>query len=116
MRLEIRSHDLEIDQELRGSIERRLRYVLGRFCIRITRVTVFLADLNGPRGGMDKRCRIVVRLVRAGQVFVEDTDADLGVVVDRATDRVGQSVRRELERQRERGATRDHSPPPDDRW
>ena len=116
MRLEIRSHDLEFDQELRDSIESRIQFVLGRFCNRITRVTVFLSDLNGPRGGIDKRCRIVVRLVPAGQVFVEDTDADLGVVVDRAMDRVGQSVRRELERQRERGATRDHSPPPGDLW
>ena len=98
MRLEIRSQDLEIGQGLRGSIERRLRFVLGRFGTRIARVTVYLTDLNGPRGGMDKRCRIVVRLVRAGQVFVEDTDTDLGAVVDRATDRVGQAVRRELER------------------
>jgi len=98
MQLEIRSQDLEIDQEFRGSIERRLRFVLGRFGTHIGRVTVHLADLNGPRGGRDKRCRIVVRLVRTGQVFVEDTDTDLGAVVDRATDRVGQSVRRELER------------------
>ena len=106
MRLEIRSQDLEIDPGLRGYIERRLRFVLGRFSIRIARVTVYLADVNGPRGGMDKRCRIVVRLVRAGQVFVEDTDTDVGAVVDRATDRVGQSVRRELERRRERGSRR----------
>ena len=109
MRLAIRSQDLDIGQRLRGSIERRLRFVLGRFGTRIGSVTVHLADLNGPRGGLDKRCRIVVRLVRAGQVFVEDTDADLGAVVDRATDRVGQAVRRELERRhnwRARLATR----------
>ena len=114
MRLEIRSHDLEFDQELRDSIESRIRFVLARSSNRITRVTVFLSDINGPRGGIDKRCRIVVRLVPAGQVFVEDTDTDLGVVVDRAMDRVGQSVRRELERQRERGLTGEYSLPSGD--
>jgi len=106
MQLEISSQGLEIDQELRGSIERRFRFVLGRFGTRIGRVMVYLADVNGPRGGLDKRCRIVVRLLRAGQVFVEDTDSDLGAVVDRATDRLGLSVRRELERRRERGSRR----------
>jgi len=106
MQLEIRSQGLEIDQGLRGSIERRFRFVLGRFGTRIGRVMVYLADVNGPRGGLDKRCRIVVRLLRAGQVFVEDTDSDLGAVVDRATDRLGLSVRRELERRRERGSRR----------
>jgi len=102
MWLDIRSQDLDIGQGLRGHIERRLRFALGRFGPRVSRVTVYLADLNGPRGGIDKRCRIVVRLQRSGQVFVEDTDTDLEAVVDRAADRVGQSVSRHLERRRER--------------
>ena len=101
MQLDIRSQGLDIGQDLRGHIERRLRFVLSRFGDRIGRVTVYLADLNGPRGGIDKRCRIVVRLLRSGQVFVEDTDSDLEAVVDRAADRVAQSVRRQLERRRE---------------
>lgn len=107
MKLEIRNQDFEIDQELRGSIERRIRFVLERFSSRIARVTVFLADLNGPRGGMDKRCRIVAWIARGGQVFVEDTDSDMGAVVDRAMDRFGQAVRRDLERRREQGANKD---------
>jgi putative sigma-54 modulation protein len=103
MRLEIRSRDVEIGQELRGSIERRLRFLLGRFGTRVGRVTVYLAELDGPRGGIDKRCRIVVRLVHSGQILVEYADTDLGAALERAADRVGQSVGRELERRRERG-------------
>ena len=104
MRLEIRSQSLDIGQGFRGYIERRLRFALGRFGPRIGGVTVSLADLNGPRGGLDKRCRIMVRLVRFGQVVVEDTDSDLGAAVNWAADRVEQSVRRELERRRNRGS------------
>jgi hypothetical protein len=69
-------------------------------------VRVHLAELPGPHGTTGKRCRIVVRLLRSGQVSCEDTDADLGAVVNRAIDRVGQSVRRELERQHEEGVTK----------
>ncbi|MDZ4782485.1 MAG: HPF/RaiA family ribosome-associated protein [Planctomycetia bacterium] len=106
MRLEIRSQDLVVGEEWRGYIDRRLRFVLGRFGNRIGCVKACLADLNGPRGGMDKRCRIVVHLPRSGVVIVEDTDGDIGSVVDRAADRAGQAVRRELERRRERGGHR----------
>lgn len=103
MRLEIHSQGLDLGQGLRGFIERRLQTVLGRFGTRIGQVAVYLADLNGPRGGIGKRCRIVAQLFRSGQVVVEDTDADLGAVADRAMDRMGQSVRQKLERRRNRG-------------
>lgn len=104
MRVDIRNQHLQLDQGMQSSIERRLRFLLGRFGERISRVTVYLSDLNGPHGGLGKHCRIVVRLVRSGQIVVEDTDTDLGAVVERTADRVGKTVRRELERRRDRMA------------
>jgi ribosome-associated translation inhibitor RaiA len=101
MRLGIRSENLEITGELRESIERRLRFVLGRFGQQIVRVTVQLADLDSPGKVRGKSCRIAVRLLRSGQVCVEDTESELGTVVDRATARVAQAVDRELKTQRQ---------------
>ena len=98
MRLEVRSQNAEISEVSRSLIERRLRFVLGRFASRIRRVTV---HMNGSHGSADKRCRIVVRLVRSGQICVEGSDTDADAVVKRTTDRVGQLVSRELRRQRE---------------
>ena len=54
-------------------MERRLDFALGRFGGRISQVTVGLEDLNGPRGGADKRCRLAVRLVPSGKVTIEET-------------------------------------------
>ena len=102
MRLEIRSQGLDLGQGLRGFIEHRLQAVLQRFGPRIGQVTIYLADLNGPRGGIDKRCRIVAQLLQSGQISVEDTNADLGAVLNRAMDRMGQSVRQKLERRHNR--------------
>jgi ribosomal subunit interface protein len=101
MRLQFRRRNLEVSPELRGSVERRLRFVLGRFGKRIGRVTIHLAECNSTQGSMGKRCRIVVRLLRSGEVTIDDRDEDLDAVVNRAMDRVGPAVRRELERQRE---------------
>ena len=59
-----------------------------------------LGDLNGPRGGLDKQCRVTVTLSPSGRVMVEATDANLHSAIDRAADRLERSVTRELERRR----------------
>lgn len=66
----------------------------------IGRVIVRFSDTNGHRGGVDKRCQIDVGLRPSGSVRSEDTDADLGVAVNRAADRVARAVARVLERER----------------
>jgi len=100
MQIHIRSQQIAVEKTLRSHIERRLEFSLGRFSARIMGATVRLIDVNGPRGGEDKTCRIDVRLRPTGSVFVEDRDANLRVVVDRAADRIGRSVVRALERHR----------------
>ena len=71
MNLEIRGEKYAVSEELQTHIERRLRFALGRFDGRIGRVTVRISDVNGPRGGIDKRCRIEVSLIPRGVVRVE---------------------------------------------
>jgi putative sigma-54 modulation protein len=100
MQLEIRGVNYELDDELKDHTARRLRFALGRFTDRVGRVTVHLSDVNGPRGGVDKRCRIAVALVPRGVAMVEGSDHDPFALVARAAKRVGQSVRRTLERRR----------------
>ncbi len=84
--------------ELRELLERRLAFALSRFDARIQRTTVVVADANGPRGGIDKLCRITTKLRRAGDVTITDQDADLGSCIARAADRLGRAVARAIER------------------
>ncbi|MEO6811956.1 MAG: HPF/RaiA family ribosome-associated protein [Isosphaeraceae bacterium] len=100
MRLEIHGVNYGLNDDLKAHIERRLHFALGRLAARIDRVTVRLTDLNGPRGGVDKQCRILVNLVPKGVVMLEGTGDDPFTLVDRAAKRVGRSVRRALERRR----------------
>ena len=101
MKLEIFGKQLEEHSGLSAHIERRLRFALGRFGARVARVETTLTDLNGPRGGVDKQCRIIASLVPKGEVIVEVRDADIFIAVDRAADRLGRVTARELERRRE---------------
>ena len=101
MRLMIYARKVTMSQTLQDYIERRLGFALGRFGNRIDRVTVRLEDLNGPRGGVDKRCRIEACVVRSGKLQVEVMDAEIEPAVDRAADRIARRVNNDLDRSRE---------------
>lgn len=94
MWLNISCQGLTIDMAAHEHVERRLGFVLGRFGEYIGRVSVLLTDVNGQ----DKHCRVVVDILGHARVVVEDVDHDLNVAIDRATDQIGQAVRRKLDR------------------
>lgn len=97
MRMRIAIRTGGIPSQLAALARRRLEYALGRFGTRIRSVTVRLADVNGPRGGVDKTCVIAVRLEPARRLIViEDIDADAPVAIDRAADRAARAVARAL--------------------
>lgn len=101
MHLYVRSKRLVVTDKLREHIHDRLVFALGRFAHRIEDVTSSLADMNGPKGGIDKQCRLVVRLRPKGKVTIEESANDLYAAIGRAVDRVGQTVGRHLERRRD---------------
>lgn len=98
MTLDIRANSIALDEGLRRHVERRLRFALGRFAGRLGRVAVRLADENGPRGGRDKRCRIVLRLGRTGTVTIEERGDDVQAAVAVAAERAGRVVARAVRR------------------
>jgi putative sigma-54 modulation protein len=100
--MELRSSNIPLSEPLRNHIARRLEFALRRFAHRVDRITVRLVDINGPKGGPDKRCRIVVRLTPAHSVIVEATDSDAYAAVSQATMRLDEAVARAITRRRPR--------------
>jgi putative sigma-54 modulation protein len=100
MKLTIHSNGLNLEPLMQNRIARRMGFALGRFGDKVGRVAVRLADINGPRGGVDKRCRVLVDVASGGPTVVEVTDSDLRSAIDRAADRIGRAVHRKLERVR----------------
>ena len=103
MQIDIQARNFSMTDALRSHAERRLRFALTCCDDHIQRVVMRLSDIKGPRGGADKRCHLQVVLTGLPNVVVEDTEADLYVAIDRATDRAGRTVGRRLARQRDRG-------------
>jgi putative sigma-54 modulation protein len=97
MQVEIRSKDFPITPGIRSYTERRLGFALDRFAGRIQRAQVYVGDVNGPKGGRDKLCRIVVSVASATAV-VEEVRPDLYRAIDRAASRAARKIAREVGR------------------
>jgi ribosomal subunit interface protein len=100
MRIEVRGRGLEVGPALSSYAERRALFAFGRFSPRIEGVSVRLSDTNGPRGGIDKECRLTARLRPSGALCVAEQDADMYAAIDRASERMARAVARELARRR----------------
>jgi hypothetical protein len=90
---------------LKTFARRRLSRVLGPFAGRVRRVAVWLEDVNGPRGGEDKRCRIEVQLTRRGPVTVSGSATTEYAAIARAALR----ARRVLVRHLPKGQRKRHA-------
>ncbi len=101
MQMDIQSQGFALTESLRDYLRKRLAYALNHGDEYISRVTVRLSDINGPRGGADKRCFIEVRLKQKPAVVIEDIEADLYVAIDRAAERAGRTLTRRMARQRD---------------
>lgn len=100
MRMTIQASGFAMTDALRAYTEQRLACALGWSGPHMRKLAVWLSDINGPRGGVDKRCKIQVQLGGGRDVIIEDTEADLYAAIDRAAERADRAVVRQLERQR----------------
>ena len=70
--------------ELRDLTEHRVRFVLRRLGWLVPRAEVQMSDVNGPRGGIDKRCQVELRTNGAGSVVVVSVANDWRTALDNA--------------------------------
>jgi len=101
MKILITGKEVALSQEVRSQIEDRIRIALSRFSPKVQQVSAVINDVNGPRGGIDKRCRITVQLRRLNDVTVTSEDSRVEASVKRAVDRIGRAVARAIERSRQ---------------
>lgn len=101
MNVSICTQGIRLSREEHDHLHGRLRQLLARFGQRAMGVTLHLSDVNGPLGGVDKECHLVVELVDTTAV-VRDRGDHLLAVVDRVLHRAVQTIGRQIGKARDR--------------
>jgi hypothetical protein len=90
---------MELNETAENLLRRRVHFAFGRFAGNIQNVSVTVMDENGPRGGVDKRCRVMVKRRRGNPVIVEGESDEIRQLVDFTLQRAGRTLAREIKRE-----------------
>lgn len=108
MRIALLSHRDVHGPDLIESLERRAERLLGRIGDRISDLAVALADLNGPKGGIDAQCQVQARLHDGRTVIVRARSANFAAAIDLALHKL---VARLLKQRKKAVESRRHAMP-----
>jgi hypothetical protein len=76
----------------------RVRFALRRLRALVPRAKVQFSDVNGPRGGVDKRCQVELTTDSAGTVVIVSLARDWRTALDRSLGRATRVLTRSLQR------------------
>ncbi|MEQ8667646.1 MAG: hypothetical protein RIC12_00650 [Pirellulales bacterium] len=86
-----------------------LSSALDRFRHRLKQVYLYLEDVNGPRGGVDKQCRCVLHLRRMPPVVIQDQDDNMNALIHRVANRASYAISQRADR-KSKGAKHNRRP------
>lgn len=98
MRIDLHCDGVKAAPGLQDYVTRRMRFAIGKFRDHIQWARIKVADVNGPRGGPDKRCVVQLRLRNLPDVVFAITQLDVRAAVDEAAERVARVLAQRLRR------------------
>lgn len=100
MQVTFQSHDADA-QLLRTAVIRRVKFAMRRLSWLAPRVSIRLTDVNGPHGGVDKRCQIEMTPNSGPPVIVTSMARDWMPALHSALARATRSLLHSLKRSRQ---------------
>jgi hypothetical protein len=100
IRYSLRARGVSLTTKHRRAVRRSLTSTLGRFERRLRKIHVWLEDVNGPRGGVDIRCRIDIEFRPRGTISVTALAIDEFAAAAKAAARARELVDRRIKKLR----------------
>ena len=100
MQIVFQTRDPEAAQ-LRSIAIQRIRFAMRRLSWLVPAAKVQLSDINGPHGGVDKRCQLELKTTSTGVVVVTAIARDWSDALNGALHRALRKLTRGLQRNRQ---------------
>ena len=114
MNITIKAQHFELSDAIRDFAHSKMESALSRFGDDVLSVDVFCTDVNGPKGGPDKRVVMRIQLRHRHQVTVESLHHDLYNAISKCSGKARRVVRRKIRKFRkvQKLSLRDMDPKP----
>lgn len=92
------ARNFSVSDAIRDHSETKIRLALGLYSDKIKQVDVVLKDVNGPKGGEDKRCKIVAHADGLGTLTAEETSLDMYAAISICAQKIRRGASRRFDR------------------
>jgi len=101
MQIDLQARGFELTAGLRDHTYRKLKFATDWAQDEVRSVKIRLSDVNGPRGGEDKRCLVQIPLHGQPAIVIENTASDMYAAISQAIGRAEQILAKRVDRKRE---------------
>lgn len=98
MKLNINFRNVPGTGDIISHIDRRLSFCLSRVEHDIESVDVTVSDINGPRSGVDKQCKVIIKPIGLRRIVVVEKRDRIQSAIDASLARAERSLVRKLKR------------------
>ncbi len=112
MKIHIQHRQNILSPEEKVDIEQHAATIFARLSHRINIINISVNDVNGPKGGEDKQCTVVINSHLTNPIVVNDTKADAPLAIRTALQRANRALLRKWKRQQLLSKTADNTTPP----
>jgi ribosome-associated translation inhibitor RaiA len=98
MELTITDLNIELDNQNKARIRQKVSRTFNKICDHIQKINLTINDINGPKGGKDKRCRIVIHTKGIPDIVITDSQKSIGSAVNIALTRARVTLLKKLKR------------------
>jgi len=96
MLVNIQSRHFSLSAALSKYVKSKIQIMLSRYESKIISINVSLFDINGPKGGEDKCCKIIIKINGASSIVIQETAEDLYDAINTCSRRARRAVKRQL--------------------
>ncbi|MCD8521212.1 MAG: HPF/RaiA family ribosome-associated protein [Saccharospirillaceae bacterium] len=100
MVIEIQTRNIHLSNKLRGMLRKRVEQAFDRLQHHVQKVCIRLADVNGPKGGIDKSCQFHLSLSDHPDVIVRSQASELEVAINKSAARSARALMRRIGKRR----------------
>ncbi len=100
MKIDITLQQSCSDHKISDKIDEQARSALSRFATTIQTVTIRITDANGPKGGIDIRCVVSMKLTSTGEVILHGEGENVFSALNQCLSRADRAISRNLDRRR----------------
>jgi ribosomal subunit interface protein len=100
MNIQLQTQGFDLTDAISAHVHRQIDFNLANFESHIMSVDVFLSDINGPKGGPDKKALVCIRLDSRSAITIERIREDLYAAITIVSRQANRTVRRALNKHR----------------